>query len=93
MQNLMLLWIHCFTILILFFHSTQLIRKNYEGKFYYTGNKNLTKKMHWLNSLEKRTTLLRKKQAYVNRYKIIYKRVTEEAKKRVNDKYIANARK
>jgi hypothetical protein len=32
----MLLWIHCFIILILSFHSKQLIRDNYEGQFDYT---------------------------------------------------------
>jgi hypothetical protein len=51
-----------------------------------------SKRMRWLNNLQKKTNLTGEEQDYIHRYRMIYKRVLKEAKKRENDRHIANAK-
>jgi hypothetical protein len=44
--------------------------------------------MRVLNDLRKQYNLSREVQEYIKRYQIIYKRVTEEGKRRENDKSV-----
>jgi hypothetical protein len=44
-----------------------------------------------LNSLEKKIINTRENQAYISKYRMIFKRVIKEAKKRESDRYVANA--
>jgi uncharacterized protein YktA (UPF0223 family) len=50
------------------------------------------KRMQFLNTLRKATNLTRETQDYINRYRVIYKRVIREAKNRENDGYVLNAK-
>jgi hypothetical protein len=51
-----------------------------------------SKKMWFLNGLKGHSNLSRETQEYISRYHIIYKRVTKEAKKRENDRYVLRAK-
>ncbi|PNF13688.1 hypothetical protein B7P43_G15271 [Cryptotermes secundus] len=56
------------------------------------GIRKSSKRMSWLNSLQKRTNLTGKEWEYIHKYRMIYKRIIKEAKKRENDRHIANAK-
>ena len=48
--------------------------------------------MRFLNMLKKQPNLSEKTKMYIDKYKIIYKRVTQGRKRRANDKYILHAK-
>jgi hypothetical protein len=50
-----------------------------------------SRKIRFLNVLNKQLNLTEHPKMYIARYKIIYKRVIREAKRRENDKYIMHA--
>jgi hypothetical protein len=56
------------------------------------GIRTSSKKMSFLKGLKKYLNLSRETQDYINRYKIIYKRVIKEAKRREKDRYVLRAK-
>jgi len=55
------------------------------------GIKMSSKKMRFLNMIKKQPNLTGDAKIYIAKYKILYRRVIREAKRRENDKYIPHA--
>jgi potassium voltage-gated channel Eag-related subfamily H protein 8 len=56
------------------------------------GIKTSSRRLCWLNGLQRKMDLTGEEQAYIHNYRIIYRRIIKEAKRRDNDRYIANAK-
>ena len=66
-------------------------KKPLRNRWITQGIKTFIKKMRFLNMLKRQPNLTEDAKMYVAKYKIIYKRVIREAKRRENDKYILHA--
>jgi hypothetical protein len=56
------------------------------------GIKKSSRRLCWLNGLQRKMDLTEGEQAYIHRYRMIYRRTIKEAKRRDNDRYIVNAK-